>query len=93
MLGFQFESQTRLDKTQRELMLLRNEFENLQVIHKEKLDQLRSLEESSSSNLQSQMKSHLEEISKLQEKLETQALTLTTKEQAIVTVNLSLEQL
>ena len=65
----QFESKAQLDKTQRELLLLNNDHENLQAIHAEKIDQLRSLQESSEISIQNQVRNtnkdiHLELIQK-----------------------------
>ena len=89
----QFESKAQLDKTERELLLLRNDHENLISIHAEKLEQLKSLQESSSSHLQVQMRSHTEQLTLLQGKIDTQTTQLTTKEQALITANLSLEHM
>jgi len=45
----QFELQATLDKRERELMLLRNEHENLLLLHSQKLDQVAHLEQTSAS--------------------------------------------
>ena len=47
----QFESKAQLDQAQRELLLLRNDHDNLMAIHAEKLEQLKTLQESSASSL------------------------------------------
>ena len=41
--------------------------------------------------IKNQLRTHVEEINKLQEKVETLAIALTTKEQILITTNLSLE--
>lgn len=87
----QFESKAQLDKTQRELLLLNNDHENLQAIHAEKIDQLRSLQESSEISIQNQSRLHAEQASSLQEKIDSLSMSGNTKDQALITSNLSLQ--
>lgn len=58
-------------------MLLRNEHENLASISSERLTQLKGLEETCENRLKNSLRSHSEELGKLQDKIDSLTVALT----------------
>ena len=72
-------------------MLLGNDHENLQVINAEKVESLKQLKESSESQIESQKRLYTDQIANLETKIESLAIQQNSKDQALITSNLSLQ--